>query len=109
MKTPQPLQLKFGICPFTGKKIAEIKDGEVVRLKGFSKYWLSLSNGSKMEVWIHKDYEPTEKDSEKLLESHKVFWTNDLKLKQQQLENQYKSFNALSLVAQGRQEKDLQE
>lgn len=108
MKTQQPLQLKLGFCPFTGNQIGEMKDGVFSRFSNFGKFWLLMSNGQKMEVWIDKNYKPTKKDAQRLLEAHLVYWENAYKAEKKQLEEKYNQFKNLSLVAYGRREKDLQ-
>lgn len=109
MKTRQPLQLSLGICPFTGNKIAEIKNGELTRLPNFGKWWLLLSNGQKMEVWIDKGFRPTQKDSQRLLEAHLSHWEKSKRAQIEQIERSYNQFKKLSLVAHGRREKDINE
>lgn len=115
----QQPKIQFGKCPFCEKEILKVDaKNNPIRQKGYSEFWVALSDGSRMKVAICEECKKklTEKEAEKVLEAHRVFWAkgiessidnkiSELEEKKQQDINYY---NSLTLVKYGLKERDLE-
>lgn len=108
MKTQTPLQLKPGFCPFSGKEIWKNENGRMVRLEGYSDYWIALSDGSKMKIGIHNSVKMTNKKVTQFMDTQKQYWIEgilkELEIKKEQNTNYY---NSLNPIGHAKKERDL--
>lgn len=110
------MKIEFGKCPFTGKTIATKDGDQVTRLPNLRKYWLGLSDGSRMMLWVDENAKITKKALDELMKTHIEMWEAGLEeamdkqveaieQKRKELKKHYKS---LTYIAHGAKERDVE-
>lgn len=116
------ITIEFGKCPFCRKEILTTqKIGNVTEpkiLKGYSTFWVRLSDATKMKVAICEDCKEKldEKKASDVVVAHRDYWklgieaAHEKKIKQleEEKKQQLNYYSNLSLVKLGLREKDLE-
>jgi len=111
------MNIKVGHCPFCDTKIFDVEDEQEKRLPNYSKFWILLSDGSRMKVAKCKKCKIGKVKVNKLMKAHQEFWKEGIenevakkhKELEQQKEQQIKYYNNLNSVSFGTSERDLEE
>lgn len=112
-------KIQFGKCPFCEKEILTVDaKNNPTRLKGYSEFWIAISDGSKMKVAICDacKAELTEEKASAVLEAHKEYWQAGMEEAYNQKIEEIKTtkeqninhFNSLELIKYGLKERDLE-
>lgn len=112
------MKIEFGKCPYCEKEIMKEEKNNSVMLKGYSTFWVLLSNSSRMKVAICEDCKKTlnDKKVEELIAAHQEFWTQgientlDAKIEEikKQKEENVNYYTSLTALKFGLRERDLE-